>query len=56
LISVGFSGRPVARQELSDPEFEGAMVDIGLPVFVAGLIACQIKGVATGWRPDQNHG
>jgi hypothetical protein len=47
LISGGFRGRPVACQELSDPEFEGAMVDIGLPVFVEGLIACQIKGVAT---------
>ena len=42
------SGKPVAAVELPKPEFEAAMVAIGLPAFVAGLIAKSDYGARDG--------
>lgn len=48
------SGRPVARLELSKPEFEAAMIDIGLPAYVAGLIAKSDQGARDGGLFDDS--
>jgi len=42
------SGRPVTWVDLSKPEFEAALIEIGLPAFVAGLIAKSDTGARDG--------
>jgi NAD(P)H dehydrogenase (quinone) len=48
------SGRPVECVQLPKAEFEAAMVDIGIPAFVAGLIAKSDNGAAEGGLFDES--
>ena len=48
------AGRPVTAVDLPKPEFEAAMVEIGLPAFVASLIAKSDGGARDGGLFDDS--
>ena len=47
-MSARISGRPVEAVNLPKPEFEAAIVAMGMPAFVAGLIAKSDFGASEG--------
>jgi len=47
-MAARITGKPVAADNLAKPEFEAAIVAMGMPAFVAGLIAKSDHGASEG--------
>jgi NAD(P)H dehydrogenase (quinone) len=54
VMASRISGKPVKALNLPKPEFEAAIVAIGMPAFVAGLIAKSDHGASEGGLLDES--